>query len=104
RGLLAPLDHDSPVQHSLRTGLSFADRRVKGRDVSQLEESGHRGQMFECEQPLQRQAPFGQLSRQQLLAGFDRLLTTLTREVVADLVACARAANKGQPVSTGGGV
>ena len=45
--------------------------------------------MLKREQPLQRQAAFAQLSRQHLLAGFDRLLATLTSEVVADLVARA---------------
>ena len=76
--LVAALDGDQP--DSPRTAaptVAFADRGVQRRDICQLEESGHRGQVLEREQPLQRQAALAQLPRQQLLAGLDRLFATL---------------------------
>ena len=99
--LVATLDGDQSIHYRLRADGSFADRGVKRGDIGQLEEAGHGGEVLEREQPLQRQAAFAQLSRQQLLPGLDRLFATFLGEVVPDLVTRSRAANEIHPVPTG---
>src|SRR6187200_891740 len=100
-GFVAALDGDQPIDHRLGADCSLTNRSIERGYIGQLEEAGDCGEMFECEQPLQRQAAFAKLSRQQLLTGLNRLFAALPSEVVTDLVTRAWAANKAQPVATG---